>query len=649
MGCFGLWQMGVNFFLMDRVRFLTRADLSKISKMKIVLMKPTIEKPNVTLGLSREKSYVHFLNHVTCYFSLLLFALFSQTSFAQAGSQIDLQAKPAFSIGLKLGYDLPLFATPYKELKYKGNRYLGAQMDYRFPSNIGIRLDYANIVSNPDILIADKVYFGLIPSSSTKRDLKIQRHFIGLGPSYTWNMGNSRFAFLVAPMVGYSFISGGDAYAESLNPASNIMETQLLNTGFDAKAISAKFDMDFAFSISKNFSIGLGLYYLRHFGVHLDNVLDVSPNGTSTIGHGENIYDHSTNPYTVTTDPPFIVNLDSEKPTCMDLPSVGATIGLKYTFGSRPRTEKCIICSCPNDKHKVVVTIRDKPSQKVIPGADVAIKDMAGNIIATGTSNSFGVVDFGEIPHGNYTVAGQVYELPTTTGAILDAEFVPNAVIQKELLYDDLRFILKGVVVNKNTRTPEPNVVVSLSNDQSGSVVQDNSDGKGEFTFRLDQKSSYEVVGIKENRLSDIDRASTVGLTRSTTLFVDLELGVENFDCGKGTVLDIKYDLDKADLLPESKFDLDKLTRYMKDHQISKVELSSHTDSRGSNPYNLDLSARRAKSAVEYILSKGISRDRIIAQGYGETRLLNRCADGINCSEEEHRINRRTEAKLLCN
>lgn len=613
------------------------------------MMKSIVEKQIFGTVFSQKKCHGLLMKHFSLFSTVLLFVIFSQTSFAQPGSPVDLKTKPAFSIGVKFGYDLPLFVTPYKELKYKGNRYLGAHADYCFPINIGIRLDYANIVSNPDIRIADQIYFGTSPSPTNKRDLKMQRHFIGLGPSYTWNMGNSRFAILVAPMVGYSFISGGDAYAESLNPVSKILETQLVNTGFDSRSLSAKLDMDIAFSVSKNFSLFLGLYYLRHFGVHLDNVLDVSPNGTLTIGHGENIYNHSINPYTVTTNPPHVVNLDKNKPSCVDLPSVGANIGLKYTFGRHSRTEKCNTCACPNDKHKVVVTVRDKPSQKVIAGADVAIKDMSGNIIATGTSNSFGVVDFGEIPHGNYSIAGQVYEIPTNTSTILDAEFVPNAVIQKEILYDDLRFILKGKVVNKISGSREPNVVVSLTNDQTGSVIQENSDGKGEFIFRLEQNSSYEVVGIKENRLSDIDRASTIGLTRSTTLFVDLELGVENFDCGKGTVLDIKYDLDEDELLPESKFDLDKLTRYMKDHPVSKVELSSHTDCRGSNAYNLDLSARRAKSAVDYIISKGISRDRIIAQGYGETRLLNRCADGVNCSEEEHRINRRTEAKLLCN
>jgi hypothetical protein len=77
------------------------------------------------------------------------------------------------------------------------------------------------------------------------------------------------------------------------------------------------------------------------------------------------------------------------------------------------------------------------------------------------------------------------------------------------------------------------------------------------------------------------------------------------------------------------------------------VELGSHTDSRGTFAYNDALSQRRAESAVAYIVSKGIDPSRITAKGYGEHQLLNKCADGVPCSKEEHQANRRTEVKVL--
>jgi outer membrane protein OmpA-like peptidoglycan-associated protein len=77
-----------------------------------------------------------------------------------------------------------------------------------------------------------------------------------------------------------------------------------------------------------------------------------------------------------------------------------------------------------------------------------------------------------------------------------------------------------------------------------------------------------------------------------------------------------------------------------------RMEISSHTDSQSSSEFNLGLSRKRAQTAVDYLVKKGISRSRLKATGYGETRLLNRCEDGVECSDEEHKVNRRTEFKI---
>jgi outer membrane protein OmpA-like peptidoglycan-associated protein len=109
----------------------------------------------------------------------------------------------------------------------------------------------------------------------------------------------------------------------------------------------------------------------------------------------------------------------------------------------------------------------------------------------------------------------------------------------------------------------------------------------------------------------------------------------------------VLYNFDKFSLRPEGEMELDKLVKYMKEHPELKVELSSHTDSRGSIAYNDKLSNNRSSSCVDYIISKGISSKMIIAKGYGESMLLNQCKDGVQCSIEEHQVNRRTELKLL--
>jgi len=85
----------------------------------------------------------------------------------------------------------------------------------------------------------------------------------------------------------------------------------------------------------------------------------------------------------------------------------------------------------------------------------------------------------------------------------------------------------------------------------------------------------------------------------------------------------------------------------MRDNPTLEIELGSHTDSRGSDIYNLDLSQRRAKSVMNYLINRGISRNRLRTKGYGETQLLNRCKNGIKCSAQQHHMNRRTEFKII--
>lgn len=91
---------------------------------------------------------------------------------------------------------------------------------------------------------------------------------------------------------------------------------------------------------------------------------------------------------------------------------------------------------------------------------------------------------------------------------------------------------------------------------------------------------------------------------------------------------------------------LDKLADFIIKNEV-KIELSSHTDARGSDAYNLKLSQARAQSCVDYLISKGVKKSQMIAKGYGETKLINRCKNNVTCPEELHQENRRTEVKIL--
>ena len=116
---------------------------------------------------------------------------------------------------------------------------------------------------------------------------------------------------------------------------------------------------------------------------------------------------------------------------------------------------------------------------------------------------------------------------------------------------------------------------------------------------------------------------------------------------GKIVLRNIFFDLDKATLRPESTAELERLTKLMNDVPTLKIELGGHTDSRGSDTYNQQLSEKRAKAVVDYLTAKGISDDRLKWAGYGETQLVNGCSNGVQCTDEQHQENRRTEFKVL--
>jgi len=109
----------------------------------------------------------------------------------------------------------------------------------------------------------------------------------------------------------------------------------------------------------------------------------------------------------------------------------------------------------------------------------------------------------------------------------------------------------------------------------------------------------------------------------------------------------IYYDLDKAEIRPDAAEELDKIVQFLSDNAQMNLELGAHTDARASTGYNLKLSQRRAESAVNYIIRRGITKDRIKPKGYGESQLINECSDGVECPEEMHQQNRRTEFKII--
>ena len=117
-----------------------------------------------------------------------------------------------------------------------------------------------------------------------------------------------------------------------------------------------------------------------------------------------------------------------------------------------------------------------------------------------------------------------------------------------------------------------------------------------------------------------------------------------------GTVImiqDINYDFSKSGIRRGAVAELDELLTMLALNPTMKIELSAHTDSRGSNRYNERLANQRAASAKQYLVARGIAAKRITAVGYGENQLLNGCRDKVKCSDAQHAENRRLEIKVV--
>ncbi len=126
-------------------------------------------------------------------------------------------------------------------------------------------------------------------------------------------------------------------------------------------------------------------------------------------------------------------------------------------------------------------------------------------------------------------------------------------------------------------------------------------------------------------------------LNPSQTCAIDKEFMANN----------IYYDLNKCDIREDAAIELDKIALIMLDNEEIRVEMGAHTDARASDEYNFLLSQKRAKAALDYLIEKGVSTEKISAVGFGKTKLINICAGSSPCSEKEHQLNRRMEIKLI--
>lgn len=200
--------------------------------------------------------------------------------------------------------------------------------------------------------------------------------------------------------------------------------------------------------------------------------------------------------------------------------------------------------------------------------------------------------------------------------------------------------------------------LVEVVNTDNNLVDSRTKPKSSDFSFPLEKEKAYKIVVTREGYYPDSTEFNTVGLEQSTTIEKmvslkalppppppepEVEVSVEE----PIRLSNIYYDLDDDKILPDAEKDLSYIKELMETYADMVIELSSHTDSQGGSIYNKKLSQRRAESAKNWLVERGVAEERIQAVGYGERKILNQCTNGVQCTDEEHRFNRRTEFQII--
>ncbi|MGB0199539.1 MAG: OmpA family protein [Flavobacteriaceae bacterium] len=211
--------------------------------------------------------------------------------------------------------------------------------------------------------------------------------------------------------------------------------------------------------------------------------------------------------------------------------------------------------------------------------------------------------------------------------------------------------VFEGVVRDLKTGQPIPNANLVFVNGYLEEVGQVQADEQGRYSFQ--DEFCGNVTIIRANEEDYFPRETVVSGVDGGAVQTDIQLDKPDpirEAIETGTVTDlaifidpIYFDYGKSFIRPDASIELDKIVDILNDYPAMEIDVRSHTDSRSSSTFNMNLSDRRAKATIDYLVSKGINSNRLTGRGYGETQLVNHCSNGVQCSNDEHQQNRRSE------
>jgi outer membrane protein OmpA-like peptidoglycan-associated protein len=219
--------------------------------------------------------------------------------------------------------------------------------------------------------------------------------------------------------------------------------------------------------------------------------------------------------------------------------------------------------------------------------------------------------------------------------------------VENEPLTLDCIQEVTGTVRDRISNEVLAGATVKIIDEENNEISSTITDSDGNYILMLDcSKGNF----VRASRDGYVPAEEYLPISDGKPRIVDFYLERDLVTGGFGddlakllTLSTIYFDLNKFNIRPDAEIEIQKVIVAMEKYPSLKIKVNSHTDSRGVDAYNLWLSQKRAESTVNYMISKGIAPDRLQGEGFGETRLVNDCVNGVRCPEERHQLNRRSE------
>ncbi len=315
--------------------------------------------------------------------------------------------------------------------------------------------------------------------------------------------------------------------------------------------------------------------------------------------------------------------------------------------------------------YKLKGIAKNPADNKPVASALVTLMNSKGVKMGVVTTGEDGAYTFDVEPNETYMLNGSKDKyIPGISDVNTKTLNEQNIEITKDVdLMTNEGFSLYGLITDKKEKNPLENVSVKLIEKATGKeVVATNTPASGDFRkklegVKLNDQLNYELTLEKNGYLTKtVPYLKTLNKPGEYKLHEEMDLSMDKISIGMDIakiiqINPIYFDFAKWNIRNDAAVELEKIVKVMNDNPTMVIELGSHTDCRSSVRSNMNLSDARAKASAAYIISKGISKSRIYGKGYGESKLVNNCAcegtDDVDCTEEQHQLNRRTEFVIV--